>query len=497
MCGIAGTYGRTDETIPQLLDTMTHRGPDGRDVIDLTDSTFGHVRLAIVDVQDGQQPMSSPDKQRWLICNGEVYNHDALRELCTDYDFQTQSDNEVILALYDRYGVKAAEYLDGMYGFALWDGEGVYLARDPLGIKPLYYGWQDGVFYFASEIKTLKDVVDEIKIFPPGHWYHSKHGFHKFYDVAEAIDRATHRRPSTFQDIRESLQRAVRKRLMSDVPLGVFLSGGLDSSIISTLVAQDIPGVHSFFVGIENGEDRRYSQLMADFLGTQHHETIYTEQEVLDALPDIIYHLESFDPPLLRSAIPNYFLARLARQYVTVVLTGEGADELFSGYHYLKQLESPEAWQRELVAITASLHNSNLLRCDRMSMAHSLEGRVPFLDREFIEVAAAVPLVEKTHDGVEKWALRKAFEGMLPDEVIWRRKMQFSEGAGSADILKRIAESEISDDEFEAEHARIVLDHGHHMRSKEELYCYRIFCDLFPPQTANLVTTWASEHYTI
>jgi asparagine synthase (glutamine-hydrolysing) len=490
MCGIAGIHGQSEDSVHSLLDKLLHRGPDGRDVVTLDGGTFGHVRLAIVDVDAGRQPMSSPDGSVWLVCNGEIYNHKALRAECADYAFQTSSDNEVVLALYEKYGTQAAAKLDGMFAFALDDGESLYMARDAMGIKPLYYGWKNGSMYFASEIKTLADIVDEVKVFPPGHYYHSDEGFVPFYRVADAIEAGVHRPDPTLADIRDTLQRAVRKRLMSDVPLGTFLSGGVDSSIISTLIAQDKPGVHSFFVGVDDGgEDQYYSRLMADFLATQHHEYIYNKQDVVTALPEVIYYLESFDPALLRSAIPNFFLSKLASEYVTVVLTGEGADELFSGYHYLKKLHGDEL-QRELIRITANLAEYNLQRLDRMAMAHGLEGRVPFLDLEFVRVAASVPLSQKTLDGVEKWALRKAFDGMLPDEVLWRRKLQFSQGAGSADVLHLIAERDISDEQYTEARERILRETGRDMRTKEELYTYRVFREVFPANVTKIVMAW-------
>lgn len=491
MCGIAGIHGQSEASVEPLLDTLLHRGPDGRDVVTLDGGEFGHVRLAIVDVDSGKQPMSSADGSTWLVCNGEIYNHEALRAECPDYPFASASDSEVILALYARYGTAAAAKLDGMFAFALSDGDKLFMARDAMGIKPLYYGWQGDALYFASEIKTLAHIVDEVKVFPPGHYYHSDTGFVPFLRVADAINEGIHRPDPSFDDIRDALRQAVNKRLMSDVPLGVFLSGGLDSSIISTLVTHERPGVHSFFVGVDDGssEDQRYARLMADFLGTQHHEYLYNKTDVVAALPEVIYHLESFDPDLVRSAIPNFFLAKLAKQYVTVVLTGEGADELFSGYHYLKRLPQDEL-QAELVRITANLAEYNLLRLDRMAMAHGLEGRVPFLDIEFLRVASAVPMSQKTVDGVEKWALRKAFEGWLPDAVLWRRKLQFSQGAGSADVLHEVAERDISDGEYADARARILAETGRDMRTKEELYTYRVFREVFPAHVTQIVMSW-------
>lgn len=498
MCGIAGIYGDSLQNLEPMLDIMAHRGPDGRNLARCDGGILAHTRLAIVDVTGGHQPLSSADEHRLMVCNGEIYNHKELRARYTDYPFKTQSDNEVILALYTQHGPEAINYLDGMFALALIDDEdGLLLARDPLGIKPLYYGWQNGTLHFASEIKGLQEQVDSIHEFPPGHWYTSAEGFVRYYDVSAVADKAQRddaNTPPSTSTIRETLRRAVRKRLMSDVPLGVFLSGGLDSSIVAAVANEDIPGVHSFVVGVEGGDDPHYARRVADFLGTQHHEYIFTVDEMIEVLPDVIYHLESFDPPLVRSAIPNFFLTRLAGEYVTVVLSGEGADELFSGYHYLKAINE-NALHEELVEITSALHNCNLQRLDRMTMAHSLEGRVPFLDVDFVELSFAVPLDQKIHgaQNIEKWALRKAGEGLLPDEVVWRTKEKFSKGAGSAQVLEQVAETEIDDRVFADETQQVFEDTGYRLRSKEELYYYRIFRQFFKPGVTALVGEWPGQ----
>ncbi|NJL54985.1 asparagine synthetase B, partial [bacterium] len=346
-------------------------------------------------------------------------------------------------------------------------------------------------FYFASEIKALQDVVVDVREFPPGYSYSSRRGFVQDYDLQEVIQDVTRKSPAAISptDVREQLSRAVHTHLMSDVPLGVFLSGGLDSSIIAALVKQQIPDLHSFSVGVEDSKDRAYAWRVARHLGTQHHEYIYTSEEMIAILPEVIYYLESFDPALVRSAIANYFLARLASQYVKVILSGEGADELYSGYSYLKQFETPEALHHELVETTAELHNRNLQRLDRMTMAHGLEGRVPFLDRHFVEFSFTVPIEQKLYGSqpVEKWILRKAFEDLLPSEVVWRTKQKFAEGAGSAHIFQQIASAEITDEQFQREEWQIRDETGHRIRSKEELYYYRVFRRFFKASTIPLV----------
>lgn len=500
MCGIAGSYGETSDGLSAVLRSLEHRGPDGNGVKHLFNGTLGHTRLAIIDVEGGDQPLVSQDDRHWLVANGEIYNHRELRSRFPDYDFTTDSDSEVILALYERYGVDAAEHLDGMFAFALVDGDEFYMARDPIGIKPLYYGWAGKTLHFASELKALQGKVDEIIEFPPGHWYSSKHGMNRYYDLGKVGTDAlkqVRRNPASIADVRESLTKAVRKRLMADVPVGVYLSGGLDSTIVAALVAQELPDVHSFAVGVEHSEDLRHAREAAKQLGTQHHEYVYTLDEMLEHLGDVIYHLESFDPLLVRSAIPNYFLARMTREYVTVVLTGEGADELYAGYHYLKKhlRQSPERLHDELIHLTGTLYNCNLQRCDRMTMAHSIEGRVPFLDTEFIATSFAVPVDYKIHgtDEVEKWALRKAFEDIVPSNVAWRVKEQFSKGAGSSDMMIEYAETHISDEEFAAETQQIKAESGHDITSKEMLLYYREFAKYFDPKTAALVKLWAGH----
>lgn len=494
MCGIIGSYGQTQAPLNTRLELLTHRGPNHIDVAQLHQITLGHTRLAIVDVEAGQQPLQSPDGRYWLISNGEIYNHRAIRDQFPEYPFQTQSDSEVIIPLYIRYGKDAVHHLDGMFAFALYDThtDVLYMARDPLGIKPLYYGYKGDTLYFASEIKALQNLADNLQEFQPGTRFYDGE-FSRYYDLHHykrvALQSTSH--PS-LEEIRSSLEKAVEKRLMSDVPLGVYLSGGLDSTIIAAIVAQRHPGVHSFAVGVEDSTDLANARHAAEYLGTQHHEAIYTVEDMLEALPHVIYHLESFDPLLVRSAIPNFFLARLTREYVTVVLTGEGADELYAGYHYLKEIDDEQALTEELVTLTETLYNCNLQRCDRMTMAHSIEARVPFLDVDFIELSLKVPKHDKIHPETqtEKWALRQAFSDILPDQVAWRRKEQFSKGAGSSHMLEAIAEQRISDTEFAEKAASIKASTGLTITSKEMLLYYNEFERFFEAQSVPLVALW-------
>jgi asparagine synthase (glutamine-hydrolysing) len=475
MCGIAGVYqAQTKRPVQRMMARIKHRGPDG-DGISLTENaTLGHARLAILDVAGGAQPLHRG--QAWISFNGEIYNHqDLRRRYLPDEPFQTRTDTETVLRLYLRLGPECIELLDGMFAFAIAAGGELFLARDPIGIKPLYTGEKDGKLYFASEVKALSQVTDDVREFPAGHWFHSQEGLHQYYALKETLDGEVSPDVGTvLENIRQVLGEAVRKRLMSDVPLGISLSGGLDSSIVSMLASRDVQGLHSFAVGVEGGEDLEAARLMSDFLGTQHHEFLYTEQDMLGILPEVVYYLESFDPALVRSAIPNYFLAKMASDYVKVLLTGEGADELFVGYAYLGRYQQPEALQQELVRITGALHNINLQRGDRMSMAHGLEARVPFLDVKSIALALSFPAEWKVHQKGRpaKGLLRRAFEGQLPDEIVHRIKMEFSKGAGSWDILSQYADKKISDKRFTKEKSRLQREWGYTLPNKEGLFYY-------------------------
>jgi asparagine synthase (glutamine-hydrolysing) len=457
---------------------LKHRGPDGDGVMRIANITLGHTRLAVVDVTGGRQPLQ--DGEAWIAFNGEIYNYlDLRRQRLRGQPFNTRSDTETVLRLYLEFGPKSVELLDGMFAFAIaWQGE-LFMARDPLGIKPLYYGNKDGGLHFASEVKALSMVTDDIHEFPAGHWFHSKLGWQKYYSVEDSLMEELSDilgEKDAIRVIRDSVQNAVRKRLMADVPLGVSLSGGLDSSIVSLIASQDTPGLHSFVVGVEGGEDLEASRLMAKTLGTQHHEYIYNEQNMLDVLPEVVYFLESFDPALVRSAIPNFMLARMASEYVKVMLTGEGADELYAGYSYLRRYDAPEPLQKELIYITEALHNTNLQRGDRMSMAHGLEARVPFLDIHSVSIALSLPSEWKLHENGRqaKALLRRAFEGLLPDEIVYRPKMKFSKGAGSSDILAERAEQRISDAYFSREKQRLQREWGYTLANKEALLYYEM-----------------------
>ncbi|MFQ5799314.1 MAG: asparagine synthase B [Bacteroidota bacterium] len=513
MCGIAGIYlGEfVDELfIKKMLAQIRHRGPDDMGIHADHQILLGHNRLSIIDVEGGREPLYNETGQVCLVFNGEIYNYKELRKGLTHHQFQTQTDAEVIIHLYEDLGSGCVEHLDGMFAFALFDGEELLLARDPLGIKPLYHGTADGSICFASEIKALMQVCDDINEFSAGHYYHTEEGEVKYFDPesleeARLSEYAGDHIPSIIEeDLKETIQllrgqlgQAVQKRLMSDVPLGVFLSGGLDSSLIAALARPHFDTLHSFSVGMDSSLDRQYARKVAEHLCTEHHDLVYTFDDMIQALPDVIYHLESFEPSLVRTAIPTYFVSKLASDYVKVVLSGEGSDELFSGYHYLKQLRNVQSLNAELLRLVAGLHNVNLQRVDRMTMAHSIEGRVPFLDVDFVKMSLQIPPHLKLHgeEEVEKWILRKAFSDVLPHEVTWRTKQQFASGAGSAHLLAEYAEQQISDVDFYSERRPFPCLT---LQSKEELLYYRIFREYYDAeQAAMAVGRWPGTEYAV
>ena len=482
MCGIAGIACPNEaQTVREMLKALQHRGPDDSGPLCDGKNSLGHARLSIIDLAGGKQPMSDSKGRSHVVFNGEIYNYQDLRRELGNDRFLTDSDTEVLLHL-SGSGTDLVDWvqrLDGMFAFALSrDGE-VSLARDPLGIKPLYVGKRNESLVFGSEIKAMLVACDTVAEFPPGHVFSSTTGLQPYYTLAESTETVTAADPAE-RGVRSRLERAVQKRLLADVPVGVFLSGGLDSSLIAALARRHKHPLDSFAVGTEDSEDLPRARRAAEFLGTRHHECIYTLEEAFAALSEVIYYLESFDCALVRSAIPNFFLARLARQHVKVALSGEGADELFAGYSYLKHIER-DALQEELRHITGALHNTNLQRCDRMSMAHGLEVRVPFLDIDLVDYAfqMAPQLKLRSSEQTEKWILRRVAAELLPSDIVWRKKVKFAIGSGLGDKLARIADEEISDEQFVRE--RQVAD-GITLRSKEELYYYRIFRGHYPPQ---------------
>ena len=486
MCGIAGILGPPDKALmTRMLAMMRHRGPDDIGIMVDDSVALGHDRLSIIDVKKGHQPISNEDGSKFIVVNGEIYNFHALRAGLKGHTLRTDSDSEVALHMYEEYGPESTKMFDGMFAMAIYDGDGLFIARDPLGIKPLYYGVADGSFYFASELKAILEAVDVVHEFPPGFQCYIPNGSNKLTPKEFASIDTHLSKPSRFdaaaKAVFKGLSDAVNKRLISDVPLGAFLSGGIDSTIVTSLAARQVPGMNTFATGMEGAPDLDMARMAADQFGVDHHELVFTEEDVINHIEWVIYHLESFDAALVRSAIPTYFVSNLARRYVKVVLTGEGADELFAGYQYVKSINYPDIHD-ELVRTVKSLHNINLQRCDRMTMAHAIEGRVPFLDHAFVNYALPLPTEFKLrkHDMQEKHIIREAFRSVLPKLTVGRKKRKFAEGTGSYEIVSKIAESAISDKEFEREKVKTPVK----VKTKEELYCYRIFNEFFDNASA-------------
>jgi asparagine synthase (glutamine-hydrolysing) len=493
MCGIAGCFGTQDtETINKMLDALPHRGPDDRGIYTFNNAVFGHARLSIVDVMKGHQPILTNGGRIGIICNGEIYNFKLLKEKLADkHRFTTDSDTEVILHSYVEKGTECVKELDGMFAFAISDCNDFMLARDPIGIKPLYYGYVNGNLYFTSELGAMTLAgVDEVHEFPAGHYYTPAEGFVQYYQIPKIQDNLLTDVDETSRLIQETFIRSVKKRLLADkeIHVGSFCSGGVDSSLVAAIAAEEIPHLHTFVVGMKDAQgesdDLKASRIAAKYIGSTHHELIFTEDDYYEALPIVIKKLESYDPSLVRCAVPCYFTCKLAAEHVTVVLTGEGADELFTGYHYMKNYPR-DILNKEAKRCIGNLHNINLQRADRMGMLFSLELRVPFLDTEMIELAMKIPPelkireYEKTGDKIEKWILRTAFQGTgyLPDDILWRYKVQYTQGAGCEDLGEKLALSEMSEDEYErikAENPDATIN------SREAAYYFKIFRKYHP-----------------
>jgi asparagine synthase (glutamine-hydrolysing) len=475
MCGIFAVLDITTDPAALRRQALTqvkrlrHRGPDWTGVYSDDNAILCHERLAIVDVMSGAQPLVDTRTGAVLAVNGEIYNHRELRhQLKREHDFQTESDCEVILYLYDEFGTGFLNMLSGIFAFVLYDkARGTYLiARDHIGIIPLYVGWDTaGNFYVASELKALADVCKTIEEFPPGHYYDGqKKEFVRYYNPAWTDTTTLPSTRFTPEALAQSLETAVRKQLMCDVPYGVLISGGVDSSVIAAIAARMSakrvesdskepawwPRLHSFSVGLKESPDLKMARKVAEQIGSTHHEIHFTVQEGLDAINDVIYHLETFDITTIRAATPMYLMARKIRAMgVKMILSGEGADEIFGGYLYFHKAPNAREFHEELVRKLSMLHKYDCLRANKAMAAWGVEARVPFLDKEFLDVAMDIAPDDKMCGGgkIEKRILREAFRGYIPEEILWRQKEQFSDGVGYSwiDSLKRHAEQEISD----------------------------------------------------
>lgn len=499
MCGIVAAHGEFDPSqCERMLARLRHRGPDDRDWIQVGRAWLGHQRLSIVDLAGGRQPLANEEASRYLVANGEIYNHAQLRSgLQARHRFRTGSDNEVALHLVEEGGPAALAHLRGMFALVMASTDGqLVAARDPVGIKPLYWARQHGTVLFASELKAFDPQWQPfVETFPPGHYWTPAEGLVQFAAIPVPATPPLQAPlegdllEQTLTAVRESLIAAVERRMMADVPVGVFLSGGLDSSLVasiaSRMAAREGRRIKSFAVGMANSPDLLAARVVAEYLGTEHHERIYTEEEAVAIVPEVIRMMESFDPSLVESAVANYMVAKLTAEHVKVVLTGEGADELFAGYDYLAQFATAEALQGEMVRTVEALHHLNLQRCDRTTMAHGLEGRVPFLDLEMIRLALSLPASWKlrTEGRPEKWLLRMAFTGFLPEEILWRKKLQFNDGSGMTSVLRTHLGGQVTEAEFQRE--RGLLEPP--LASRAELAFYRLFQQDFGSLTVSKV----------
>ncbi|MBD8870327.1 asparagine synthase (glutamine-hydrolyzing) [Nocardioides donggukensis] len=480
MCGIVAVHDPTgpDSALGErMLDRIGHRGPDGRGTRTVGPTWLGHARLSIVDLDHGAQPLPSDDGH-WAVVNGEIYNHARLREVAPR-DFRTDSDSEAALSAAISDDPDALGDLRGMYAFAVAHVDGdLVVARDPVGVKPLYWVRTGPATLFASEMRAF-DAVHRplVESFPPGHRWSPTTGLARFREL-HVGGREIKDRDLALRLLRTTLETAVHRRMMADVPLGVFLSGGLDSSLVAALMARhadEVGGtVHSFAAGTAGSSDVVAARRVAEHLGLEHHERLYDADEVLAVLPDVVRSIESYEPSLVRSAVPNYLLAQETARTVKVVLTGEGADELFAGYSHHRDVAEADLRQ-ELLDSVSGLHNLNLQRCDRVTMAHGLEARVPFLDRDVVDLAARLPIswrVPHRH-GLEKALLREAFAGWLPDDVLWRPKEQFGEGSGTAEVMARRVADLVPDPDWAGERVAGLPA----PRSREELAYQRMFAE--------------------
>ena len=511
MCGIISIFNisrQTDELRQKALrmsQKIRHRGPDWSGIYCGGTAILAHERLSIVDPESGRQPLFSPDRRLVLAVNGEIYNHQEIRERYRDtYSFQTGSDCEVILALYRDQGVNFLEQLNGIFAFALYDEEqeAFLVARDPIGVIPLYIGYDDdGKVYVASELKALEGQCQRYEPFPPGHYLYSKDGeirrYYKrdWFDYEQVKDNG-----GTADDVHHALEEAVRRQLMSDVPYGVLLSGGLDSSVISAIAAKYAqrrvetggreaawwPRLHSFAVGLKGAPDLAKARMVAEHIGTVHHEINYTIQEGLDAIRDVIYFIETYDVTTVRASTPMYLLARVIKSMgIKMVLSGEGADEVFGGYLYFHKAPNAKAFHEETVRKLSKLHLYDCLRANKSLAAWGVEGRVPFLGNELLDVAMRLnhQLNMCLGQTVEKKIVREAFAHMLPSEVAWRQKEQFSDGVGYSwiDTLKQITSERVSDEQMAHASERFPINPP---RCKEEYFYRSIFAEHFPSESA-------------
>ena len=511
MCGITAILNVKEQTQQlrhkalKMSQKIRHRGPDWSGIYCGGSAILAHERLSIVDPESGGQPLYSPDKKQVLAVNGEIYNHQEIRRLYAGkYEFQTKSDCEVILALYKEKGISFLEDISGIFAFVLYDEEKdeFLIARDPIGVIPLYIGYDDdGTVYVGSELKALEGFCQRYEPFLPGHYYWSREpGMKRYYQRDWMQYDAVKDNDASVSAIHDALENAVKRQLMSDVPYGVLLSGGLDSSVISAIaekysemrIENDSrtkaywPRLHSFAVGLKGAPDLAKAKLVADHIGTVHHEINYTIQEGLDAIRDVIYYIETYDVTTVRASTPMYLLARVIKSMgIKMVLSGEGADEIFGGYLYFHKAPDAKAFHEETVRKLSKLYLYDCLRANKSLSAWGVEGRVPFLDKEFLDVAMRTNPSAKMCPGsvMAQKIVREAFSDLLPEEVAWRQKEQFSDGVGYSwiDTLKAITASAVTDEQMAHAAERFPINPP---QNKEEYYYRSIFAEHFPSDSA-------------
>lgn len=492
MSGIAAIYGPLAKdkayVLDQMLKRLEHRGPQGKHVFSYGQVALGHQTLQLGDHEE-EQPLVTDDKTTAVASDAEILNKEEIFSP-QECDAVHHSDAETIAKAYRLYGPTCPGKLDGVFSFVAYDNGQFFAARDPLGALPLYWGKLDGQLIFASELKALVGIAEKIQEFPPGHYYHSVSGLNRYYRLP--VDPPTEKdEDAAAGKLKTLLTAAVLKRIQAGIPTGVLLSGGLDSSVIAALAKKGCPDLKAFSVCTESGEDLPFARQVAEHLELEHEVHTYNIDEVLNVLPKVIYHLESFDAPLVRSAIPNYIASQLAKEEVRVVLIGEGGDENFGGYHHLKKIDSRMQQHNAFLKLFEGLHNNGFMRTDRMNAAHSLVVRAPFFDKEVVNFALNLDPGLKIHgkEQMEKWILRKAFEDELPHDVVWRPKKQFARGCGSDDMMTRFADKTISDMTYEDKKA----EYPHvNLRWKEELMYFEIFKEHFgdDPSVIGTVGQW-------
>jgi len=478
LAGIIATYGSSnDADVQAMLNKVKHRGPDGTIGFKSGKLVIGETFLSL-NPEKNNCCAGGDQKQNYAALDGRIFN----RKQFTDGKNNFETDGEIALRLYQEKGPDFLQGLDGMFAMVLAvEGGKPFAARDPLGVKPLYYGYKNGTMYFASEVKALVGYADDIKFFPPGHYFTPELGFKRYIDF-EDMKWKEHELDEALGKIRNLMEESVLRQIPGQTVPASLLSGGIDSSIIAAITARHVDNLKTFCVGMEGAKDLEAARKVADFIGSQHTQYTYDKKDIQEILPEVIYYMESFDPSLIRSSVANYFAYKLVGDNARVVFSGEGGDELFGGYMYLKDLEGEERLHQELIGFFDGLHNVGLQRVDRMSMAHSKECRMPFLGMNLLQYATTLPPKWKIYgsEKIEKWVLRKAFEGWIPDDVLWRIKQEFSQGSGTVDVMDEIAQEQITDSEFNREKDAINPP----LRNKEELMYYRIFRQYFDDDSA-------------